>query len=113
MKRIIGFILALAFLLCLFGCANQMPERIQTHKSEIKTYYELCDGSWECDGHIYKYKLEISGRIPNAAVDSTFVYLSNQESISFEQAYLASGISSDMNDYFSVEEAVLVDMKTH
>ena len=51
--------------------------------------------------------------MPNAAVDSIFVYLSNQENISFEQAYLAAGISSDSNDYFAAEDAVLVDMKTN
>ena len=112
MKKIVSFILITAFLLCLIGCGKQTPEQVKTIESDLKTYYELSDGSWECDGHIYKYRLEISGRMPNAAVDSTFVYLSNQETISFEQAYLAAGISSDLNDYFSVEDAVLVDMKT-
>ena len=113
MKKMISFILAAAFLLCLCGCRNQTTKRMRTFKSEIKTYYQLSDGSWEWDGHTYKYKLEISGRMPNAAVDSTFVYLSNLESISFEQAYLAAGTSSNMDDYFAVEEAVLVDMKTN
>ena len=76
----------------------------------IKTYYEMGDGTWTCDGVNYKYRLEISGRMPNAAVDSTFVYLSNLEEISFEQAYKAAGISSASADYFSPEEAVLVEM---
>ena len=113
MKKIIAFILATALLLCLIGCGNQAPTRIQTINSETKTYYQLSDGSWECDGHIYKYRLEISGRMPNAAVDSTFVYLSNQKTISFEQAYLAAGISSNTDDYFAPEDAVLVDWITH
>ena len=113
MKRMLIFIFVMAFSFCLIGCRNQTPKHIQTIKSEIKTYYQLSDGSWECDGHIYKYKLEISGRMPNAAVDSTFVYLSNQETISFEQAYLAAGISSNMSDYFAAENAILVDFITH
>ena len=112
MKKIVVLILFAAFLLCLTGCGKQMPKRIQTFEGEIKTYYALSDGSWECDGHIYKHKLEISGRMPNAAVDSTFVYLSNWETISFEQAYLAAGISSQMNDYFAAEDAVLVGLIT-
>lgn len=37
---------------------------------------------------------EISGRMPNAAKNSTFVYLSNLPEISFEQAWKASGLSS-------------------
>lgn len=45
----------------------------------------------------------------NAAVDSTFVYLSNIENITFEQAWLAAGLSSNSKDYFAVEDAVLVD----
>ena len=113
MKKMVGFILAMVCLLCTIGCGNQTSERLQTFKSEMKTYYELSDGSWECDGYTYRYKLEISGRMPGAAVDSTFVYLSNQETISFDQAYLASGVSSNMNDYFAVEAAVLVDLIVH
>ncbi len=113
MKKLVAFILIMAFLLCLIGCGNQTTERVQTFKSETKTYYELSDGSWECDGHIYKYKLEIRGRMPNAAVDSTFIYLSNIESISFEQAWKAAGYSSNTEDYFPVDDAVLVDFKNH
>lgn len=108
MRKWTAFMLAFACVIGLIGCGKQ----IKTIEGNLKTYCELRDGSWECDGHRYKYKLEISGRMPNATVDSTFVYLSNQESISFEQAYLAAGISSDVNDYFAVEDAVLVDLKT-
>ena len=76
----------------------------------MKTYYEMTDGTWMCNGHLYKYRLEINGRMPNAAVDSTFVYLSNFEAITFDQAYKAAGISSNTDDYFSPELAVLVEM---
>jgi hypothetical protein len=48
--------------------------------------------------------------MPNAAVDSSFVYLSNIEEIPFDQAYKSAGISSNSDDYFSPEEAVLVEM---
>lgn len=75
----------------------------------IKTYYEMNDGTWMCDDIVYQYRLEIKGRMPNAAVDSTFVYLSNLKEISFEQAYKAAGVSSSSEDYFSPEEAVLVE----
>jgi len=36
--------------------------------------------------------------------------VSNIKEISFEQAYKAAGISSNSEDYFSPEEAVLVEM---
>jgi hypothetical protein len=73
-------------------------------------YYELYDGTWKTDDHEYKYRLEITGRMGGAAKDSTFVYLSNIEDISFEKAYMAAGLSSNMDDYFDPEEAVLVAM---
>lgn len=82
-----------------------------TVAGNIKTYLEMTDGTWMCDGYAYRYRLEIKGRMPNAAADSTFVYLSNIGEISFEQAYMAAGLSSDLEDYFFPGEAVLVEMK--
>ena len=76
----------------------------------MKTYYEMTDGTWMCDDHSYKYRLGITGSMPNAAVDSSFVYLSNIDEISFDQGYMAAGVSSDSDDYYSPEEAVLVEM---
>ena len=75
------------------------------------TYYEMSDGTWKCGDHSYAYRLEICGKMPSAATDSTFVYLSNTENISFEQAWKAAGLSSFSSDYFSPEEAVLVELK--
>ena len=96
-------------MLSLVACGNQVPERTKIIKDDLRTYYKMSDGTWECDGHTYKYRLEISGRMPNAAVDSTFVYLSNVDTITFEQAWKAAGFSSNSEDYFSIEDAVLVD----
>ena len=47
----------------------------------------------------------------NAAKDSTFVFLSNIEEITFDQAWKASGLSSNMDDYFDIEDAKFVAMK--
>ena len=76
----------------------------------MKTYYELEDGTWMCDDVVYKYRLEITGKMPNAETDTTFVYLSNIEEITFDQAYKAAGVSSSTDDYFAPEDAVLVEM---
>ena len=108
MKKLVALCLSLVCVLVV-GCESQPVERINTVKSDLKTYYEMSDGTWECEGHIYKYKLEISGRMNNAATDSTFVYLSNLENITFEQAWKAAGLSSNTNDYFAASDAVLVD----
>ncbi len=88
---------------------NLSAKVVKTYKGNIRTYHEMSDGTWKTGDQIYKYKLEISGRNPKAIKDSTFVYLSNLENITFEQAEKAAGLSSNTNDYFKVEEAVLVD----
>ncbi|MBP5746369.1 MAG: hypothetical protein J6W58_08745, partial [Lachnospiraceae bacterium] len=74
-------------------------------------YYEMSDGTWRTDENNYKYRLEITGRMGGAAKDSTFVYLSNIKDITFERAYMAAGFSSNMDDYFDKEDAVLVAIK--
>ena len=106
---------ALLILLCLLlaasfsGCAKKAAVK-NVIEGNMKTYYEMTDGTWMCDEHLYKYRIEIDGRMPNAAVDSSFVYLSNIEKITFDQAYKAAGISSHSDDYFSPETAILAEM---
>ena len=109
MKKIALVIICILLVFAFSGCAKKADVK-NTVEGNMKTYYEMTDGTWMCDDYSYKYRLEINGRMPNAAVDTSFVYLSNIEEISFEQAYMAAGVSSDTNDYFSPEEAVLVEM---
>lgn len=88
---------------------QKSSDPIATIEGNFRTYYSMADGSWQYNGKTYQYRLEITGRMPNAKVDSTFVYLSNLKNITFDQAYKAAGLSSNLNDYFSEEEAVLVE----
>lgn len=92
------------------------PELVEEYfdKGETVTmvrHYKLSNGTWKTDTAAYQYRLVISGRMNNAAKDSTFVYLSNIKDISFDQAWKAAGLSSNSKDYFSPSEAVLVGMK--
>lgn len=104
--------LALVCAVGLFGCSGKTSESDSgTYKGSLKTYSEAVDGTWQVDGNTYKYKLEISGRMPKADKNSTFVILSNLESITFEQAWKAAGLSSDSKDYFDAKDAVIVDVK--
>lgn len=108
MKRIISVLLFMVLLLA--GCAQaKEPEVVKTITTDLKTYYELSDGTWQADGQIYKYRLEITGQLPNSDEKTVFVYLSNLEKITFDQAYKAAGVSNNTNDYFAVEDAVLVN----
>ncbi len=125
MKRIVGITLILFMLGGLPGYADQEPSVVKTYETTeensftefpdayitLVKYYEMSDGTWRTDDHIYQYKLEITGRMNNAVKDSTFVYLSNKEDITFEQTWKASGLSSNMEDYFKAEDAIFVAMK--
>ena len=111
MKKILILLLCLLLTAPIMGCGTQSIKPIDTIEGNMKTYYKMDDGTWQVDGHTYQYRLEIKGRMHNAAVDSTFVFLSNIETITFEQAWKAAGFSSNTADYFAVEDAVLVEMK--
>ncbi len=85
---------------------------LKTIVGNFRTYYQNSDGTYQYNGYFYKYRLVITGRMPNAKVDTTYVYLSNLENISFERAMWASGLSSSLEQYFSPVEAVLVEIYT-
>ena len=111
MKKTLALCLACVLVaLSMVGCSDTAAVK-KTYSDGMKTYCEMADGTWTCDGYAYKYRLEITGRMNDAAKDSTFVYLSNLEEIPFERAWKAAGLSSDTADYFSPEEAVLVELK--
>lgn len=85
------------------------PQIVETLNTVYETYYKMSDGTWQLNGISYKYRLEITGREPYAVKDSTYVYLSNIENISFQKAYMSAFASSSKTDDFPIEDAVLVD----
>lgn len=126
----------LATVLCMVvvvGCAvnwekKEVAKGGTVKKSEIadvtkekyfeQFYYKRSDGKWATEVFtdeigtkktmVYQYRLVLHGRMPNAAMDSTFVVLSNRKNITFDQAWKASGLSSNSNDYFNPEDAVVI-----
>lgn len=121
MKRRMWAVLLLTLVLC--GCSGEAevvniftetPEELVTERIEqgeevtTQTYYELSDGTWKTDDCAYQYRLVVTGRLHNAVKDTTYTILSNIEEITFDQAWKASGLSSNTEDYFSAEEAVFV-----
>ena len=128
MKRLILRILSFSLLFVAIGCSKNTETAIvdtfiETPSEDVegqmkdaeevvlKTYCEMSDGTWKADDHTYRYKLVITGRLRNAARDTAYTILSNIEDISFEQAWKASGLSSDLNDYFETGDAVFVAIK--
>lgn len=135
MKTTVRIMLTILMVLCLVGCSQKEssvepsaePSVVRTYDvtaSELSEeyfendklvtlvkHYEMSDGTWETDDYSYRYRLEITGRMNNADKDSTYVILSNTKDITFEQAWKASGLSSNMDDYFEEEDAKIVAVK--
>ena len=122
MKRLFGLVV-LMVLLTFVGCMrNENTEPVvkevyavsESFVSDDFTvlveYYEMSDGTWKTDKNSYKYRLVITGKAETAAKDTTYVFLSNLEEISFEQAS-RSALSSDSSDFFNEEDAILVEIK--
>lgn len=124
MRRWMTAILACALILAAAGCAQGEPvvkttiEKTPLEQSEellangqeivLYPYYEMSDGTWQADGRIYQQRLVVTGRLRNAVRDTTYTILSNVGDIPFERAWKASGLSSNMDDYFTAEEALFV-----
>lgn len=128
MRRWIPHTLLFLLILAISGCAKNdevvivntfektpsedIERRIENTEGVIlETYYEMSDGTWKTDDYAYQYKLMVTGRLHNAVRDTTYTILSNIEDITFEQAWKASGLSSNLNDYFKAEEANFVAIK--
>ena len=91
---------------------EQIDEKYDNEEFVItKLHYENLDGEWVSEGYTYKYRLEITGRMNHAAKNTTFIVLSNTEDITFEQTWKASGLSSNMADYFDPAVSVIVGHK--
>lgn len=124
MKKIFQLTLITLILLSICGCTSKEVTVVETYEVtdaelaeeyfdqgefvNLVKHYKMSDGTWKTDSHTYKYRLEITGRMNSAEKDSTFVFLSNIEDITFDQAWKASGFSSNMADYFKEEDAKFV-----
>lgn len=108
MRKIICLLLICVLILFIIACKYNESKIIEEVKG-FDTYYKMSNDTWQYKGFIYKYRLEISGIMPNTNKVVTYIYLSNLENITFNQALMASGLSSNLNDYFQPNEAVLVD----
>lgn len=127
MKQVLIVVVLFVISFCWTGCARNESEPyvVKTYERNVEeaisnpdfneevvyhTYYKMSDGTWKTEDHTYQYRLVINGRLHNAVKDTTYIYLSNFEDISFEQAWKASGLSSLTTDYFKTEDAILISM---
>ena len=84
-------------------------KNIYKPKSYGYEYYETQTGLWVTQNRIYEYCLKLSGRMSNAAKETTFTVLSNYQYIDFNETVLASGLGSSSENYWDSDFATIVD----
>ena len=76
------------------------PDIYGIRKEETEPFAEdaeYVDGTWIFKGKSYRYRLEVTGRWPNAAKDITYVIVTNDKDITFEELFPLSGLSSSLS----------------
>ena len=111
MKKMLISIGLLAVLLT--GCGK--TDIVKTYeKSEnagiTATYYEIDNGTWKCDGVTYQFRLELSGRMPNAESDSYYAVLTDNKNLTFEDVS-KSLYGSLLEDSKIMEGSIIVEMR--
>ena len=92
--------------------SEELEQKRENGEYIIYTEYSALNNCmWSVGDYTYRYRLEITGKPNSAAKMVSYLVLSNTKDITFEQALKASGLSSDSNDYFSPDYAVIVGYK--
>ncbi len=87
---------------------DQIEEKYDRGEFVITKLHYKTEEGWFSEGHCYPYRLEISGKLSNAAKNTTYIVLSNTKDITFDQVWKASGLSSNTADYFDPKDAIIV-----
>lgn len=107
------FAIGILSLSLIMGCGKNgvaTSYNISEQDGVIKTYYEMNDGTWKCGNITYKYRLELTGRIPNAVQDSDYVILTNNDELTFTDVW-KSQYSSSLDDTKIMEGSIIVEMR--
>lgn len=90
---------------------DSIPPLLDAYKMEtlenFENSYTFEDNKYVFNGETYDYKLKITGRGGNASKDSTFVVLTNNKDITFDEIF-KSLISSNSNDFLT--DTVIIGM---
>lgn len=91
---------------------DQTKQLIENEEYVIMTpYVETTLGGFMVANNTYLHCLEITGHLSGAAKNTTYLVLANRKDITFDEAWRASGLSSDTADYFDPKDAVIVGCK--
>lgn len=121
MKKYITIFLVL-LMVGVVGCGNTKEEKTTTlnnqatetelknHAGVLYDYYKDASDVWHADGREYKYKVVLTGKLPNAAKKSQYVVLTNDKDISFNDA-ADDILSNNSEEHFDKNKAIIVEME--
>ena len=125
MKRKIIYLAVVMTLLCgvgITGCGKKDKEDTKVTSSSkenqniniVKRVYQEYEedemGLWESNGITYQYKKELTGEVPSSDEEVTFVILTNDDAVTFEQVF-DSMYSSDSNKRLDDSMTLIVEIK--
>ena len=61
LKRIVLTLFSIVFAMMIGGCVKTTAVK-NTIEGNMRTYYEMTDGTWMCDDHLYRHRLEIQNQ---------------------------------------------------
>ena len=107
-----SFAIGILSLVFIMGCGNRIAATYNASQQDgiMYTYYKMNDGTWKCGNITYKYRLELTGRIPNAVQDSDYVILTNNDELTFTDVW-KSQYSSSLDDTKIMEGSIIVEMR--
>lgn len=100
------FLALIALVFLLVGCGSNKDGIKKTYEAAENgptyTYYEMEDGTWQCKDKTYSYRLILTGRMHSAEKDSTFVVLTDDSKMTFEEV---------ANALYSSDSSVVEDLE--
>lgn len=90
---------------------QEIASNVQETEKEglLYNYEENSDGTWSANGITYQHKVVLTGKMANAINTTTYVVLTNNSKLTFEDVE-KSFISSNSADQLDAENACVVQM---
>ena len=83
-----------------------------SYESVFEPYYKMSDGTYKTKDYTYQFCYKRTGKISETAAGySTYIILSNEQNVTFDEAAL-SQYSSDSNSFFNPEISKIVAVET-
>ena len=117
MKKILLVSVIIIILVSMNGCKKEetTPSDITVGGETISngnmvSYSQNDDGTYSTTDFTYKYCFVLTGRLPNAATDSSYTILTNDKKVTFDEVS-KSLYSSNSKDWLNESETIIVDMR--